>query len=286
MNVWAPGNEEIQVSDFKGCLAAVTGGASGIGAACCRELARRGARVVVVDRDRQAADELADALAGHSWHCDVADSGSVELAAREIEGRFGAIGILVNCAGIFQRPVSPEMLEIELWDKVIAVNQRGTYAACVAFGRRMAARGQGSIVNIASIAAEASMPLHAYSPSKAAVVAMTQCLAAEWGRSGVRVNAVSPGYTLTPALQQAIDKGERATSALDNSALGRMARPEEIASVVAFLAGPSASAVTGVNLPVDCGWLIAQTWAPYGGVRPARSLSAAPETIFREEIPD
>jgi NAD(P)-dependent dehydrogenase (short-subunit alcohol dehydrogenase family) len=274
------------MSDFKGSLAVVTGGASGIGAASCRELARKGARVVVVDRDRQAAGELADALAGHGWYCDVADSASVELTACEIEDRFGAIEILVNCAGIFQRPVSPEMLEIELWDEVIAVNQRGTYAACVAFGRRMAARGRGSIVNIASIAAAASMPLHAYSPSKAAVVAMTQCLAAEWGRSSVRVNAVSPGYTLTPALQQAVEKGERAVGALDNSALGRMARPEEIASVVAFLAGPAASAVTGVNLPVDCGWLIAQTWTPYGGVRPARGMNDPSKTIVRQEIPD
>ncbi len=95
------------MGDFKGSLAVVTGGASGIGAASCRELARRGARVVVVDRDRQAANELAAALAGHGWYCDVADSGSVELAACEIEAQVGAIGILVNCAGIFQRPVSP-----------------------------------------------------------------------------------------------------------------------------------------------------------------------------------
>lgn len=251
-------------------LAVVTGGASGIGAACCRELASRGARVVVFDRDRQAADVLAGSIAGYGWCCDIEDDKVIDVAAGEIEGRFGPVDILVNCAGVFQQPLPPEALDIALWDKIIAINQRGTYATCVTFGRRMAAHGRGSIVNIASIAAEASMPLHAYSPSKAAVVAMTQCLAAEWGRSGVRVNAVSPGYTLTPALQQAIDKGERAVAALENSALGRMASPEEIASVVAFLAGPGSSAITGVNLPVDCGWLIAQTWNPYGGVRSAR----------------
>ncbi|TPM32776.1 SDR family oxidoreductase [Mesorhizobium sp. B2-3-4] len=274
------------MTDASRNIAVVTGGASGIGAACCRELARRGARVVVLDRDGGAANVLAKAIDGHGWSCDIEDDNAVEAAASQIEARFGAVDILVNCAGIFQRPLSPETLDIALWDKVIAVNQRGTYVACVAFGRRMAAHGGGSIVNIASIAAEASMPLHAYSPSKAAVVSMTQCLAAEWGRSGVRVNAVSPGYTLTPALQQAIDRGERVAGALENSALGRMAKPEEIASVVAFLAGPAASAVTGVNLPIDCGWLIAQTWTPYGGVRPERGPGVPPETIFRQEISD
>ena len=260
------------MTDASRNTAVVTGGASGIGAACCRELARLGARVVVLDRDGQAADGLAKAIDGHSCICDIEDDGAVEAAARQIEDRFGAVDILVNCAGIFQQPLPPEALDIALWDKIVAINQRGTYVACVAFGRRMVTRGRGSIVNLASIAAEASMPLHAYSPSKAAVVSMTQCLAAEWGLSGVRVNAVSPGYTLTPALQQAVDRGERVVGALENSALGRMARPEEIASVVAFLAGPKASAMTGVNLPVDCGWLIGQTWAPYGGVRPARGL--------------
>jgi NAD(P)-dependent dehydrogenase (short-subunit alcohol dehydrogenase family) len=157
------------------------------------------------------------------------------------------------------------------WDDVVRIDQRGTYVASVAFGRRMATRGRGSIVNIASIAGMRSMPLHAYAPAKAAVIAMTECLAAEWGRSGVRVNAVSPGYTLTPALQAAIDKGERDVSALnDNSALGRMVTPEDVARAVAFLASDGASAITGINLPVDCGWLVAPSWHTYGGVRSAR----------------
>jgi Enoyl-(Acyl carrier protein) reductase len=98
-------------------------------------------------------------------------------------------------------------------------------------------RGRGSIINIASIAGMRSMPMHAYAPAKAAVIAITECLAAEWGRSGVRVNAVSPGYTLTPALQAAIDKGQRDVSMLnENSALGRMVSPEEVARAVCFLA--------------------------------------------------
>jgi NAD(P)-dependent dehydrogenase (short-subunit alcohol dehydrogenase family) len=134
----------------------------------------------------------------------------------------------------------------------------------------MIARRRGSIVNIASIAGMRSMPLHAYAPAKAAVISMTACLAAEWGPAGVRVNAVSPGYTLTPALQDAIDRGERDVSNLsNNAALKRLVTPEEIAAVVAFLASDAASAMTGVNVPVDCGWLAATPWNTYGGLREA-----------------
>ena len=92
------------------------------------------------------------------------------------------------------------------------------------------------------------------------------------GPAQVRVNAVSPGYTRTPALQAAIDKGERDVSALErNSALGRLVEPAEIARAVAFLASPDAAAITGANIPVDCGWLVAGSWHTYGGLREARS---------------
>jgi NAD(P)-dependent dehydrogenase (short-subunit alcohol dehydrogenase family) len=164
--------------------------------------------------------------------------------------------------------VRPTELTMAAYDDVVRVDQRGTYVASVAFGRRMVARRRGAIINIASIAGMRSMPLHAYSPAKAAVIATTECLAAEWGPAQVRVNAVSPGYTRTPALQEAIDKGQRDPSALaGNSALGRLVEPLEIAKVVAFLASPLASAITGANVPVDCGWLVAPSWHTYGGLR-------------------
>jgi NAD(P)-dependent dehydrogenase (short-subunit alcohol dehydrogenase family) len=132
----------------------------------------------------------------------------------------------------------------------------------------MADRGHGAIVNIASIVASRSVPLHAYAPAKAAVVAITECLAAEWGPAGIRVNAVSPGHTLTPALQDAIDKGERDVATLErNNALGRMVQPVEVACAVAFLASSDAGAITGINLPVDCGWLVTGSWHSYGGLR-------------------
>ena len=248
-------------------VAVVTGGASGIGAACCRELAARGARVAVLDRDRKGA-AIAEEVGGRAFVADVADEAALEAAADAIEAALGPVEMLVNSAGVIQVPLPPEKLSMAAWDEVVRVDQRGTYLGCTVFGRRMRGRRRGSIVNIASIAGMRSMPLHAYAPAKAAVIAMTECLAAEWGPSQVRVNTVSPGYTRTPALQDAIDKGERDVSALArNAALGRLVEPEEIARAVAFLLGPEAAAITGVNLPVDGGWLVAGSWHSYGGLR-------------------
>ena len=248
-------------------IAVVTGGASGIGLACCRELAQRGATIALVDRDQRAHD-VAKELGGRAWIVDIADDDAVERCAAQIESEFGAPEVLVNSAGIIQVPLPPEQLSMRVWDDVIRIDQRGTYVACVAFGKRMAARRRGSIINIASIAGMRSMPLHAYAPAKAAVISITECLAAEWGPAQVRVNAVAPGHTRTPALQDAIDKGERDIAILENqNAFGRLVEPVEIARVVAFLASAEASAITGATIPVDCGWLVTPSWHGYGGLR-------------------
>jgi NAD(P)-dependent dehydrogenase (short-subunit alcohol dehydrogenase family) len=168
---------------------------------------------------------------------------------------------------VIQPPVRPEELSLDLWDRIVHIDQRGTYVTCVAFGRRMAARAEGAIVNIASVAGLRSMPLHSYAPAKAAVISMTACLCAAWGREGIRVNSVSPGYTATPALQAEIDAGRRDVSRLaGNAALNRLVKPSEIASAVAFLLSPAASAITGIDLPVDCGWLAGSTWGTYQGL--------------------
>ena len=248
-------------------VAVVTGGASGIGLACCRELAQRGATIALVDRDQRAHD-VAKEFGGRAWIVDIADDDAVERCAAQIESEFGAPEVLVNSAGIIQVPLPPEQLSMRVWDDVIRIDQRGAYVACVAFGKRMAARRRGSIINIASIAGMRSMPLHAYAPAKAAVISITECLAAEWGPAQVRVNAVAPGHTRTPALQDAIDKGERDIAMLENqNAFGRLVEPVEIARVVAFLASAEASAITGATIPVDCGWLVTPSWHGYGGLR-------------------
>lgn len=254
-------------------ISIVTGGASGIGLACVHNLLARGDQVIVLDLPNTWNTETApNAL---FYECDVTDEAALRALAERIEQQHGPVCTLVNSAGIIQPKLPPERLDMSLWDKVIAVDQRGTYLCCALFGARMAAHGSGAIVNIASITGSRSVPLHAYAPAKAAVISITQCLAVEWGRSGVRVNSVSPGYTLTPALQAAIDRGDRNVDELANpTALGRLIDPKEVADAVAFLTSPQATAITGIDLPVDAGWLVGAPWQTYGGVPSARPQAA------------
>jgi NAD(P)-dependent dehydrogenase (short-subunit alcohol dehydrogenase family) len=256
-------------------LAVVTGGSSGIGAACATGLAARGASIAILDID-PAGRDLATALGGRFWECDVGDAEAVEKVAHAIETTQGPAEYLVNSAGILQKsPAPPHRYPIDAWDEIVRVDQRGTYLTCRAFGLRMVARGRGAIVNIASVAGMMSTPLHSYTPAKAAVIAMTECLAAEWGRAQIRVNTVSPGVTRTPALDAALKRGDRDISTLRQVApLGRLVEPGQIAAAVAFLLSSDAAAITGVNLPVDCGWLISDGWHFYGGLRDERQAGA------------
>ena len=257
--------------DFNEHLAVIVGGASGIGAACAAFIARRGGNVVVADRNIEDAKRVAKEIGGSAVAIDIADETSVRAAAAEIAGTIGAITILVNSAGVLQRTVPPDELTMKEWDLVQQIDIRGTYLCCAIFGGEMAAHGRGSIVNIASVAGMRSGPLHSYGPAKAAVINLTQCLAAEWGPRGVRVNSISPGFTSTPALEKGISKKTLDVETMTNSsALGRLVRPDEVAAAVAFLASDLASGITGVNLPVDVGYLVATPWASYGGLRTLR----------------
>ena len=195
------------------------------------------------------------------------------MQQRQLKPELGPIRILIASAGIAQQARPPEGMKQSTWDKIVSVDLRGAWLTCTAFGQRMATSGGGSIVNIASVAGCIGTPLHAYGPAKAGVIAMTANLAVEWGRSGVRVNAVSPSHTLTPFVKDAIESGRRDLAELtDNTALGRIITPEEVAAAAVFLASQEASAITGVNLPVDAGWLTVGGWHSYGGVRPARNM--------------
>jgi len=254
--------------EFMDQLVVVTGAASGIGEACARRFASGGARVVIADRNLEAASRLAAELRGEAVAIDVGDEHSVRRAAATISAQHGTVDVLVNSAGVLQRTLPPGELGLKEWDVVARIDLRGTWLCCESFGVPMAARGSGAIVNIASVAGMRSGPLHSYGPAKAGVIHLGQCLAAEWGPRGVRVNSVSPGFTWTPALEKGI-----ALQVLDedtmvkSSALGRLVHAEEIAAAVAFLASRAASGITGVNLPVDCGFLVATPWVGYGGLR-------------------
>lgn len=248
-------------------VAVVTGGGGGIGAACANRLVASGWRVVVCDIDGNRAQQVAGEVGGIGFALDIADAAAVDTTAERIEREVGPCGALVACAAQLENPHQPEQQDPAEWQRILDVNIGGSFNTCRAFGSRMAERGHGAIVTIASITALGSSPLVAYGPSKAAVVAMTRNFAVAWGRRGVRVNCVAPGPTLTPAVVASHARGERNPKTMIRStALGRLVQPEEIAAPVDFLLSPAAAAITGVILPVDAGVMVTGLWQMYGGV--------------------
>ena len=195
---------------------------------------------------------------------DVASEASVEDFVVALEEERGGVGVLVNSAGLLQNLDTSAAMPIEEHDRIWSVNYRGTYLMCRAVGSRMAARGGGAILNIASVNSFTPLPLPAYNPTKWAVDGLTKVLAGELGAGGVRVNAVAPGFTLTPALQARIDSGHRNPAGMEGlSTLGRLVMPEDVAEAAHFLCSDAARAITGVNLPVDCGYLAGISYNTY-----------------------
>ena len=255
----------------RGRIALVTGGASGIGLATAEILMARNWRVVIADRDAPRAEAEAVRLGADLAPFDVVDEAATRAALDEVEASIGPVEALFANAGVIQPGGRPEEQALTEFDRIVAVNLRGVYVSCLAAGQRMARRGAGGIVVTGSVTSMRNAPLHAYAPTKAAVVHLAAGLAAEWGRSGVRVNAVSPGFVATPPIQAAIDRGQRDPAQLRAAAaMGRMVEAAEIGRAVAFLLSDDASAITGVNLPVDCGWLAGAHMSTWDGIRPAR----------------
>lgn len=248
-------------------LVVVTGGRSGIGAAAVEALGEAGFRPLIFDI---VTDDPGAASPAIFWPTpvDVSDETAVTEGVAAVEMAHGPIVGLVNAAGILGRMHSPERVRMEHWDREIAVDLRGTFLMCRAVGPRMAERRAGSIVNVASVVGMSSGPVHGYGPAKAAVINLTLTLAAEWGPAGVRVNAVSPGFTRTPALEAGLQHGVlKADELIRGTALQRLVEPIEIGRAIAWLISPAAGAITGANIPVDAGFLAGITWQAYGGLR-------------------
>lgn len=235
-------------------LALVTGGAGGIGAACCRVLARDGWRVVVADRDEPAAQRIAAEVGCDCIGFDVADEAATEEAALAIERKWGMVGALVAAAAMIPAPKDATDLSMWEWDATTNVGLRGAFLTAKIFGGRMVAASSGSIVLIASLAALIPMPHPAYGPAKAAVLNLAQVLAGQWGHAGVRVNALIPGPTRTPTIEASYVRGDRDPAVMErHTALRRLVYPEEVAEAAAFLLSSRASAITGTSLVVDAG---------------------------------
>ena len=247
---------------LSGRTAVVTGGGRAIGLACVHALAEAGARVVIADRDPSVAREGQAAMAEAGFavevvEMDVTDSARVGAVADELAQRFGAIDILVNNAGVARSDMPAEKVADEHWLEVLDINLNGVFWCCRAFGGHMLARGRGSIVNIGSMSGlivNRPQPQSYYNASKAAVHHLTRSLAAEWGRRGVRVNAVAPTYIETPLNRFGMDNPEMFKYWIEGTPMRRMGRVDEIGSVVLFLASDAASLLTGSIVLADGGY--------------------------------
>ncbi|NVO04531.1 MAG: SDR family oxidoreductase [Rhodoferax sp.] len=245
-------------------VAIVTGAADGIGWATAQALARDGYRVALLDLRSDAVQARADLLGAQhlALACDITSEADVAQAVAAVHARWGRIDALVNNAGIGDQSGSTVEQNTAAFDRVLAVHLRGTFLMSQAVARVMlqapahSGGTRGAIVNLGSIASSIGLPTrNAYCAAKAGVLGMTRAMACEWARSGIRVNAVAPGYVNTALVADLNRKGMLDGKGIAHrTPLGRMAEPAEIAEAICFLASPKASYITGVVLPVDGGW--------------------------------
>ena len=244
----------------EGKVAVVTGGASGIGRATCVELARQGYRAVAADLDLRGAQETVRSLSrvGFPVFIDVTDADVVEKAFGAVKEWAGVVDLLVNCAGIGSTDNILNTSSAD-WHRVFSVNVTGIYHCCRAALPNMIERGNGCIINVASVAGLVGIADRAaYCASKGAVIALTRAMAIDHVSSGIRVSCVCPGTVESEWVQRLLDAesspAEAYEAMVDRQPMGRMGTPAEIASAIAYLAGDSAAFITGSALVIDGGW--------------------------------
>jgi 3-oxoacyl-[acyl-carrier protein] reductase len=247
---------------LEGKTALITGAGSGFGAEMARRFVAEGARVACVDIDADAAAAVAASLGGAAIAsgCDVADGASVEAMVKEVLRRLGGFDTLINNAAITQAPRRIAKTLPEEVDRLFAVNVKSLYHMAVHALPVLRERGGGNVINIASVTAIRPRPgMTWYNATKAAVISITQSMAAELAPDGIRVNAIAPGAGRTPMFDAMFGK-DAADAAQERIAatmpLGRLSEASDIAAAAVYLASDDAAFVTGVVLPVDGGRLI------------------------------
>lgn len=248
-----------ELFDLTGKTAIVTGGSRGIGKEMAEALGEAGASLMLCARRREWLDETVNEFAERGFAvagkiCDVSKPEEVQAVVDSTVKRFGSVDVLVNNAGISWGS-SPEEMTLEQWQKVIDVNLTGCFLFAQAAGREMLKNSSGSIINIASIAGLTSSPngpfYAGYVASKAGLIGLTRELAASWGRRGVRVNAIAPGFFHSRLADAVIDIYER--SIQENNIIPRVGNEGELKGTVVFLASEASSYITGQTIAVDGG---------------------------------
>jgi len=252
--------DEFPRFELTGQVALVTGAARGLGRAISLALANAGADVALGLRDANAGGDVTSQVEGMGRRAlplqmDVSRMDQVFRAVDDTVERFGRLDILVNNAGLGPQNPAEDVLE-EDFDLTVAVNVKGTFFASQAAGRAMIAQGSGRIINLSSQAGFVALPTESvYCLTKAAIVHLTRCLAVEWGRNGITVNAVAPTFISTPGTESALaDPAFRADVLERIAGLHRVGEPMDVAGAVVFLASPAASLITGETILIDGGW--------------------------------
>jgi NAD(P)-dependent dehydrogenase (short-subunit alcohol dehydrogenase family) len=246
--------------DLTGQVALVTGAARGLGRAISLELAQAGANVALGLRDLSTGSELASEIAAMGRHTlplqmDVMHLDQIVSAIDAAVARFGRLDILVNNAGGGWNNLAEDVSEDE-FDRTVALNAKSTFFACQAAQRIMRRQTGGCIINMSSQAGFAALPTESvYCLNKAAIAHLTKCLAIEWGKYNIRVNAVAPTFIHTRGTEEALSDPAFRTETVERiAALHRIGEPREVAGAVVFLASSAASLITGHTLLIDGGW--------------------------------
>jgi NAD(P)-dependent dehydrogenase (short-subunit alcohol dehydrogenase family) len=234
-------------------VAIITGGASGIGAAAARLLAREGARVAILDIDRKGAERVAHASRGEAHACDVSDEEQVRAACGAIAARHGRIDVLLANAGVaVRRTVGDE--EVAAWERVMATNVRGAFL-CAKHSIPHMPPGASIVITSSAVGITGVRNRAVYSAAKGALVALTRNMALDYAAHPIRVNCICPGFVRTPLVEGILSSDPRRAEAIRSMhPLGRLGTPEDIANAVLFLISEEAAWITGAVLAVDGGF--------------------------------